>query len=84
MELGKGMRLNHWNSSLKLNLHVCGSPTVHSISGIARDFLSSNLATLDLQLRSCSFAEGLTTTGRVPRYILPILFSILSEHRRLF
>ena len=24
MKLGKGMRLHHWNSSLKLNLHVCG------------------------------------------------------------
>jgi hypothetical protein len=31
-----------------------------------------------------SFAEGLTTTGWVPRYIVPISFSILSEHRRLF
>jgi hypothetical protein len=30
------------------------------------------------------FAEGLTTTGWAPRYIVPISFSIPSEHRRLF
>jgi hypothetical protein len=24
MHPGKGMRLHHWNSSLELNLHVCG------------------------------------------------------------
>jgi hypothetical protein len=55
-------------------------PSVLSISGFAREPRCTIIRGTVIR----SFDEGLTTTGWVPRYIVPISFSILSEHRRLF